>query len=313
MTNRVDGAPTTGASDRPGTAPAAARRASVLIGLVGMARLRQWGRNVLVAGAALASGEILRPEVFGAVVVGFAAFCLTASGVYFVNDILDATIDRNHPAKHLRPVAARLVPVPLAGVVGAGLLVAGLAVGAVLGGLGFAALLATYVVLMVLYSLHLKHQPLVDIATIAAGYVLRAFAGGVIAGVPMSPWFLVVAASGSLLVAAGKRYSEVVQVGEGAAAARPVLARYSPSYLRFLWGTAAAVTIMGYVLWAFDAQRQGTWAAVSAAPFALAVLRYVSFIDLGAADSPEAAVLRDRSLQLWLVVWSTSLLLVVAG
>jgi len=141
---------------------------------------------------------------------------------------------------------------------------------------------------------------------IALGFVLRAVAGGTATGIPISPWFLTVAAFGSLFMAAGKRYSEFVSLGDDAASMRPVLAQYSATYLRFVWTVAAAIMLTGYCLWAFQVAIRTDGAALaswSAVPFVLAVLRYALDIDRGDAGAPEDIAHADRALQILAVVW----------
>src|SRR5699024_6064503 len=112
--------------------------------------------------------------------------------------------------------------------------------------------------------------PVVDLAIVAAGFLLRAVAGGVAAGLPLSQWFLLVTAFGSLFMVAGKRYAELVLVARTGAGFRTSLQKYSASYLRFVWATAAAILIMSYALWAFGLHGDSgssVWATVSIVPF----------------------------------------------
>ena len=167
--------------------------------------------------------------------------------------------------------------------------------------------LASYWVLQVLYSLFLKHQPIIDLAMVAAGFLLRAVAGGVAANLPLSQWFLLVASFGSLFMVAGKRYSELKELGNDAGT-RASLERYTKSYLREVWSVSIAIVIMSYSLWAFE-QRYSTmlwgipWTTLSIAPFTLAVLRYAMRIDQGKAGEPEDVVLSDPILQVLAVLW----------
>ncbi len=188
----------------------------------------------------------------GSTTVAFIAFCAAASSVYLLNDVVDAPRDRSHPEKSRRPVASgavapwqalscpRCSPSPPS--------VTPLALDAPL----LSVTIATYLALSTAYNLGLKHQRVVDLAIVSIGFLLRAVAGGAAADLPLSRWFLIVAAFGSLFVVAGKRYSELVTLGERAAETRPSLRGYSASYLRFVWSIAAAVTITAYCLWAFE-------------------------------------------------------------
>ncbi|MCW2798737.1 MAG: decaprenyl-phosphate phosphoribosyltransferase [Aeromicrobium sp.] len=271
-------------------------------------RPRQWAKNVLVVAAALAAGVLGDGNNVAIIIGTFAAFTLVAGAVYLFNDSRDVAEDRLHPTKRLRPVAAGELSVRAA--VGSSIVVAaaGLALGTAIDrGLGVT--LTIYVVIQVAYALWLKQQPVVDLTIVAAGFLLRAIAGGVAVDVPLSQWFLLVASFGSLFMVAGKRYSELRSLG-GSGNTRRTLQEYSESYLRFVWSLAAAVTITAYSLWAFEIYKGSgvNWQAISIAPFVMGLLRYAVDIDRGLAGEPEEAVLRDRVLQLiavsWLVVFA---------
>lgn len=290
------------------------RRGGVVAGLVRTARPRQWVKNVLVLAAPLAAGALTDPAVLAATAVAFGTFCLAASGIYLVNDARDAEADRAHPVKRHRPVAAGVVPAGLATAVGLVLLVAAVVVAALFSTTGLLAVVATYVVVQLAYCFFLKHQPVIDLAVVASGFLLRAMAGGLAAGLLLSQWFLLVAAFGSLFMVAGKRYSEHRLVGPDEAATRPALREYSESYLRFVWSLSAGVAVTAYGLWAFQLTTPASgnpWAAVSIAPFVLALLRYAVDIDKGEAGAPEDIVLGDRVLQVLGVAWVVTIVLAV--
>ncbi len=217
-----------------GAAPAAQERTplrSTSLGraLVEAVRVPQWPKNGLVVAAPLAAGVLLRPDVLLDTLVALVAFVLASSGTYLLNDVGDVDGDRLHPLKRHRPIARGDVPIPLATVLGVVLLVASVVLPAVLGYHALAACIATYTVLTSLYSRWLKHEPVVDLAVVAAGFLLRAMAGGLAAGLELSPWFLTVASFGSLYVVAGKRYSELVGLGEEGPRMRPAREAYSAS------------------------------------------------------------------------------------
>jgi len=272
--------------------------------LVRAARPRQWVKNVLVVVGPLAAGSLLQASALRAVTVAFLAFCLAASGIYLLNDVLDREADRAHPVKCLRPIASGAVGVPLAVATGVVLLIAAHVLALLTGYPRLAAVLAVYTVLQLAYCAWLKHQAVLDLAIISSGFLLRAVAGGAAAGVLLSPWFLLVASFGSLFMVAGKRFSEVALVGEGQGATRRGLELYSANYLRFVWGMAGAATITFYSLWAFSLDRDNLFLPqLSIAPFVLALLRYAIDIDKGAAGEPESIVLGDRVLQVLGLLW----------
>jgi decaprenyl-phosphate phosphoribosyltransferase len=274
-------------------------------------RPRQWIKNFLVLAAPLAAGEVTNAEVLVRTALAFVLFCAISSGVYLVNDIRDVDEDRHHPKKRFRPIAAGTLPVGLAWAVAVVLLVGG-----VVSGFLVAPALGTtftvYVAIQVAYSAGLKHQPVLDLAGVASGFLLRAIAGGVASGIELSQWFLLVASFGSLFMVAGKRYSEMHNLGPDSPT-RLSLQSYSESYLRFVWSLAAATTLVFYGLWAFENRGSPPWAVISLAPFTIGLLRYAVDIDRAVAGSPEDIVLRDRVLQVLAVVWLVLVALFAAG
>lgn len=270
-------------------------------------RPRQWLKNVLVFAAPLAAGSILQPDVLLPAVLAFVVFCMVSSATYLVNDARDVEADRAHPVKQFRPIAAGHLPVGVAISAAVVLAVAGLGL-AWLVTPGLAAVAAVYVVFTLSYSFGLKHEPVIELALLSMGFLLRAVAGGVAAELPISQWFLIVAAFGSLFMAAGKRFSELDRAikATDTATMRRSLSGYTLGYLRFVWGTAAAVTITGYCLWAFEIGEQSAglhFTTYSVFPFVLAILRYAVDIDRGQAEAPEDAVLGDRVLWVLGVAW----------
>ncbi|HJQ89470.1 MAG TPA: decaprenyl-phosphate phosphoribosyltransferase [Propionibacteriaceae bacterium] len=268
-------------------------------------RPRQWVKNLLVLAAPLAAGRLLEPAVIKGTALAFVAFCLISAAVYLVNDVRDVAEDRQHPTKRFRPIAAGELKPATALVLAAVLGACGLALGFVVS-MPLGITMVVYVALQLLYSAYLKHLPVVDLAMVASAFLLRAIAGGVATGIPLSQWFLLVAAFGSFFMVAGKRYSEMKALG-GEAGTRRSLTRYSESYLRFAWMMAAVMVLISYSLWAFENRGNGAlgvpWTAISIAPFTLALLQYALEVDAGTADEPEEVVLNDRVLQGLGVVW----------
>lgn len=271
-------------------------------------RPKQWVKNILVFAAPVAAGAILQPAVLVHTLLAFAAFSAASASIYLINDARDVESDRQHPKKKFRPIAAGELSIPVALVLAFCLLGVSLAIGfATATQLGV--VLITYWLLQVGYSLFAKREPIFDLAMVAAGFLLRAVAGGVASGLPLSQWFLLVASFGSLLMVSGKRYSEMVQLG-AEAGTRESLQRYTPTYLRFVWTLSTALVILCYSLWAFNLP--GTsghwagvpWAQVSIAPFTLAMLRYTYQIDRGEAGEPEDVVLGDHTLQVLGIWWA---------
>lgn len=276
-------------------------------------RPRQWVKNLLVLAAPLTAGRLLDPSVVVPTAAAFVAFCSASSTVYLINDVQDREADALHPTKSRRPIAAGRVSVPaayaMAGALGSVAVVLCLVVG-----WSLLLLIGGYMVLQILYSVRLKHEPVLDLVIITSGFLIRAVAGGVASGLPISQWFLMVAGFGSLFVVAGKRYSEMHALGAGAATRRS-LVRYTDSYLRFVWSMAAAVCLMSYSLWAFEqgAGDHFPWHALSIAPLVTGLMRYAVDIDSGKAGEPEEIIWGDRVLQAIGLVWIALVVLGVGG
>ena len=265
-------------------------------------RVRQWPKNALVCGAPAAAGVLWHPVVFERVAVAAIAFCLLSSGSYLLNDLRDAAEDRRHPVKRHRPIAARLITPVHALAVAVAAIVAGLVM---MGALGAAALAVAggYVALNFAYTTWLRRLAVVDIGAIAAAFVIRAAAGGVAAGVAMSPWFLVVVSFAALMVAAGKRYADFKD--PASRPTRAVLDAYNADFLRTVITAALAVTVTAYCLWAFQAGHVGAaaWREVTVVPLTFALLRHLLVVTNGGGGAPEEVLFGDRAMQLAAVAW----------
>ena len=272
-------------------------------------RPRQWPKNILVLAAPAAAGVVHQPQEALETGLAVLAFILASSGVYLVNDVVDIDADRAHPIKRHRPVASGELPAREALLAAVMLLAGGLVVAA-LPVWQLLAVVALYEAVQLLYCLGLKRLPLVELVSVASGFLLRAVAGGAATGVGLTAWFVAAVGFGSLFVVAGKRSSELLLAEGATAAIRPVLARYSSSYLRFVWTLSAAVLVTTYALWAAVGGQAAltSWAVISVLPFTVAVLWYAVKVDAGSASEPEEIFLHDRVMQLLLVAWAACFL-----
>ena len=292
-----------------GGAVAARTPLAVTSALVQVARPRQWIKNLLVFGAPGAAGILLQPHTIVLTFGAFVAFCLAASGTYALNDVMDADADRRHPRKCRRPVASGLLSPVAALSFGAVLMAATPSDAAAVAGGHFAAVVAVYLVITCAYTLRLKHEPIVDLACVSAGFVLRAIGGGVATGVVLSPWFLIVASFGSLLVVTGKRSAEVAALGEAGTQHRKALAAYPLTLLRSIRVIATGITAIAYCLWAFGRSTQRDlghhlfWVELSVLPFVLALLLLELRFERGEGGAPEDIALGDRTLQVVGAIW----------
>jgi len=302
--------PTPGGSADPTRLGIRTRRSSpvrTMVGLVRAARPKQWLKNVLVLGAPAAAGVITHPTILGRSLVAVIVFCLAAGGTYLLNDTIDAEADRLHPTKCRRPIAAGTVSVQVG--LAAAFVAMTLAVAlAALITLTLAGVMVAYITLTISYSLWLKREAVLDIGAIAGGFVLRAVAGGVATGVPLSQWFLIVASFGSLFMVVGKRQGEYSRLGDDRGRHRRALTAYSIEYLRYMRSVASSATVVAYCLWAFDRAKSAGpcqfWFEASIAPFVLGIFRYGILIEAGQAEAPEEAVLGDRPLQILGLIWA---------
>jgi decaprenyl-phosphate phosphoribosyltransferase len=293
-----------------------AARSSRSSGLLRVARPRQWVKNLLVFAAPAAAGVLSHGSVAAHAAGAFGVFSLAASGTYFVNDALDAEADRHHPVKRRRPVAAGVVAPSLAVAVGTVLMAGSIGLAWWLAGSHLALVIAIYVVVTTAYSVRLKHEPVLDLACVSGGFVLRAIAGGVATGVPLSDWFIIVSSFGSLLIVTGKRSAELGELGELGPTHRPTLSAYPEAFLRSVRLLAAAVTVSAYCLWAFERSAQvgrghhPIWFELSIVPFVIAILHVELRFARGLGGAPEELALQDRTLQALGLLWVA---LVVVG
>jgi decaprenyl-phosphate phosphoribosyltransferase len=309
MTTRT---PETGESRPP---QAASRTVTWPLALAGLAlaaiqaaRPRQWPKNLLVFTAPLAGATLGRADGFGYALVAFAAFTAASSAVYLINDVMDAERDRLHPTKRLRPIASGRLPRRVAVVLAAAGLCVALLASLAIGEPRLAGVISAYVTISLLYSLGLKHVPGAELLVVALGFVLRALGGAVATHVPPSAWFLAVCSLGALMVAIGKRYTELSVLGAGAAAHRPVMRWYQPWMLRAGQRTTTIFMLVAYVLWALsepDTWMRG-WHLASALPLAAALLRFDQLTGLADGRPVEDLITRDPTMICCELAWLTA-------
>jgi len=298
-------------SDEQALSPTA-KPESMVHGLARLARPRQWIKNLLVFVAPGAAGVLFHSTVLWHAAAAFGIFCIAATGTYYLNDARDAEADRRHPTKRSRPVAIGVVPVRLALALGVILMGASIGLGALLAGWHLSVIMGAYVAIQLAYSAGLKNEPILDLACVSAGFILRAMAGGVATSVPLSNWFLIVVSFGSLLVVTGKRSGEKQLLAEGNAdddAIRQTLGLYTPSFLITVRTLSAAVTVSAYCLWAFERATQvhpghdPVWFQLTIVPFVIALLHVLRLLDSGAGAAPEELALKDHRLQIYGAIW----------
>ncbi|HUY47267.1 MAG TPA: decaprenyl-phosphate phosphoribosyltransferase [Streptosporangiaceae bacterium] len=293
MTTRVRAAevPPAGSAALPGSPVA-----RWVTAVVQTARPRQWPKNLLVFAAPLAGASLGRDDGLGYALVAAAVFTAAAAAVYFVNDVADAERDRLHPVKRSRAVASgrlsRSHALALAGLAIAAAVAASLWIGVPM----LAVLVSAYIALSILYTLVLKHVPVIELLFVAAGFLLRVLAGATATRVPPSAWFLAVCSLGALMVAIAKRFTELAVLGPEAATHRPVMRWYTPGLLRLSQRVASVIMITAYLLWAYGQHGAGTRTLhlVSALPLAAALLRFDWLTAHEPGKPVEDLISRDR-------------------
>ncbi|MEI7815401.1 MAG: decaprenyl-phosphate phosphoribosyltransferase [Coriobacteriia bacterium] len=277
-----------------------------------LVRIRQWSKNLAVYAAIIFSGELFDLHALTLVTAGFVAFCLTASALYVVNDILDAERDRRHPLKKNRPIASRRIEPIVAWGIAAALFALGLGLSVLLG-VPFLLTIGAYLVLQLLYATWLKHALIVDMLVIGAGFVLRAVAGAEVISVPVSPWLVICTGLLALFLAAAKRRHELVLLEERSSSHRPVLAEYSVELLDSFMVTLSAATITTYALYTFFEVRSPNHTMMLTLPFVIyGLLRYQYLVlRREGGGRPEDVLLGDRPIIIDVALWIASAVFVL--
>ena len=283
----------------------------MLAALVRLARPRDWAKAVFIVlplPFALRAGARIDPATLA---IGIAAFCITASGVYVLNDLRDAEADRAHPQKRNRPIASGAVPPRIALPYGIGLLAVGLALALASGHRAVAELLALYVGLNAVYSLGGKDVPLLDVFLLAAGFLLRVLVGCALADAPPSTWLLICSFWVALFLSFAKRRADLAR-GKGAEQ-RPERLGYSASFLDQAMGIAVGITLLSYSLYSQEAKVFLPGRELAGLPFvAFGLLHYLRLANLNQVlVSPVEMAYGSRTLQLcglgWLIATAWSL------
>jgi len=278
-------------------------------------RPQQWTKNVLLFPALLFSQNLFHWRETVLVCAACAVFCLLSSGVYLLNDLLDIESDRAHPLKRHRPLASGALPVPV-GIAACGGLSAGALAAAFWLSTPFAWTAVAYFLLQVAYTVRLKHVVILDVGCIAAGFVLRAIAGGQVIAVTISAWLLICAMLLSLFLALGKRRHELLLLEDGATAHRRILGEYTPDLLDQMISVVTAATVVCYTFYTVAPEtvaKFGTTRLVFTVPFVLyGIFRYLYLIhrrQMG--GSPEKALLNDGASLANLVLYGLAVVAIL--
>jgi 4-hydroxybenzoate polyprenyltransferase len=268
-------------------------------------RPRQWIKNGLIFAPLAFTASLHRPELLMRTMIAFVLFCALSSAGYLLNDVADIEADRAHPTKRFRPIAAGLVPIRFALVLGVILACSGV-IGALALTPALGALAVAYLTLTAAYTLVIKHIVLLDVFAIAAGFVLRAVAGAAAIQVPVSPWLYIATMLGAMLIALGKRRAELLTLGIGAVSHRRNLHAYSVELIDQLMLIISSAALMTYSLYTFSADNlPKDHSMMLTIPVVLyGIFRYLLLSRKGGAGTPEDLLIHDRPLLATVTLWA---------
>ena len=289
-------------------------------------RPRQWIKNFAIFAVFIFSGEILNVNLVSKVCFGFLVFCLISSAIYVINDIFDIKKDRLHPFKKFRPLANGDISKPQAIVIAIILLIISL-IGSYLVSPAFFIITLIYFIMQFSYTILLKHIEIIDILTLAGGYILRVIAGEVVTAIHTSAWLILTVIALSLFLAIGKRRSELTLLasrnGTQALTVRKTLSHYSEKLLDVYLSIFATSTFISYALFTFQENPRGVtlntdlipadilgtylqrkWLMITIIPVAYGLMRYLQRIyEKHEGESPERVLFSDRPLLISVLVW----------
>jgi 4-hydroxybenzoate polyprenyltransferase len=271
-----------------------------------------WVKNVFVFAALIFSRRLAGPMAEALPAVGMAmgaffCFCLASSAMYILNDILDRRTDSVHPERRSRPIAAGRVTVSTALAIGTGCALLAL-VGGIMLSSSLAAIILAYILLMIFYSMGLKHVMILDCVIIALGFCLRAVAGVVVIEVLISPWLVICTFTLTLFMAFSKRRGEIAQLQENSEAFRKTLGEYTPELLAHMLDVSSVLAVVCFLLYAMDFRTRelfGTDNLVYTTPVVLyCIFRFSALTQKGLYSDPVKLIFRDWPFQIGLVLWA---------
>jgi|SRR5579885_668742 len=296
-------------------------------------RPRQWVKNFAIFASIIFSGELFDQQVMIKVFLGFLIFCALSSGIYVVNDMFDIQHDRQHPFKRFRPLAHKDISLQVAAVLAFVLILGSILLSYFITP-GFFLITIVYFLLHVSYSAFLKQIEIIDILALAAGYMLRVFAGEVVSSYHISAWILLTTISLMLFLAIGKRRSELTLLSNHAAAisnTRKTLSHYSEKLLDVYLSIFATSAFISYTLFTFLENPQGLqfqanfippdilgtylqrkWLMVTVVPVVYGIMRYLQLIyEKHEGESPERVLFSDRPLLTAVVIWAVLVIMII--
>ena len=310
MTSSASPAASTPVSDRDSNR-------SVALSLLLSLRPSQWTKNLFVFVGLIFAERLFDPAAAATAVAAFLVFCALSGVVYLINDIRDRDADRRHPVKSRRPIASGALS-PTTAATAAGVIALAALTAAFLINPAFGIVSVAYLTLLTLYSMSLKHIVIIDVLTIAGGFVLRALAGAVAIDVQFSHWLLLLMLLGALFLALSKRRAELVTLAGGATGHRPSLAEYSPYLLDQMIGVVTASTLLAYAFYTISADtvaKFGTDRLLWTVPFPLyGIFRYLYLVhQREEGGNPSEVLLTDRPVLACVALWGLAVITILYG
>jgi 4-hydroxybenzoate polyprenyltransferase len=290
---------------------------SVAAQLLRSLRPAQWTKNLVIFAGLIFGQRLLYTDAVVSAAAAFVIFCVLSGVVYLINDVRDREADRRHPLKSQRPIAQGALSVSTA-LTAAAVLGAVAVTGSFAIGPSFGQVALGYLLLLTFYSFTVKHVVILDVLTIALGFVLRAMAGAVAVGVPFSHWLLLCTLLGALFLGLSKRRAELVALGDNAIPHRRSLAEYSPYLLDQMIGVVTASTVLAYAFYTISpdtTQKFGTDNLIFTVPFPLyGIFRYLYLVhQRQGGGNPADALLNDRPLLICIALWAAAAIAIVYG
>lgn len=286
----------------------------MLNSIIKTARVYHWVKNLVIFAALIFAQKYTDHDSILLAFQGFLAFCFGSSAIYFINDITDYKQDQLHPQKKNRPIASGKLTFGFSWTIALLLLALGIALSASLSSI-FLIYFGFYVVLNSAYNLGLKNVVIIDVMTLATGFVIRAVAGAVAINVPISSWLLVCTILLALFLGFAKRRHELISLGETAALHRQALAHYSPKFIDQMISVVTASTVVAYTFYTLSPEIQekfGTDNLVLTVPFVLyGIFRYLYLVhQRDEGGNPTLLLVTDVPLLVCVALWIVAVIVI---
>ncbi len=271
-----------------------------IISFIRLLRPTQWLKNLMLYFPCFLGGVLFQPGVFGSGLLPLLAFCMASSSTYIFNDIIDMSLDREHPEKKFRPIASAEITVQSAFALACLLIIAALLL-AISINMQFTLILTAYLLISLAYSLKLKAFPVIDLFCISAGFLLRLVAGGVVTGVVISEWLFLTVFLLAIFLSTGKRLGEKILLGESAGGHRKSLLGYPEGFLNGIMYMTGGAVLVTYTMYAIS--RHSLLLVYSVPLCCFGLVRFMLRIQSGKGGDPTESLTRDIPLLIVGITW----------